>query len=166
MEQMRRAARRSAGLLPFRLRDDRLEVMIAHMGGPIWASKDDGAWSIVKGEYEQGEEPLTAAQREFREETGAAPPSGELFELGEIRQASGKRITAWAIDGDFDAADVHSNTFTMEWPPRSGTLQRFPEIDRAEWCDLATARRKLVKGQVPFLDVLERRLRDAGSRSG
>jgi len=137
-------------------------VLLAHMGGPIWARKDDGAWSIVKGEYEPGEDPLAAARREFQEETGCAPPAGALLELGELRQASGKRIIVWAIESDFDTGHVHSNTFTMEWPPRSGTVQQFPEIDRAEWFDVATARVRLVKGQVPFLEMLEHRVCDAG----
>src|SRR5215813_940420 len=153
---MSRARKRSAGLLLYRLRDGGLEVFIAHMGGPFWANKDDGGWSIVKGEFEDDEEPFAAARREFLEETGSDPPDGVALELGEVRQKSGKRIVAWAIESDFDATSVRSNTFTLEWPRGSGRQQEFPEIDRADWFDTATARRKLVSGQVPFIDVLER----------
>jgi predicted NUDIX family NTP pyrophosphohydrolase len=152
--------KRSAGLLPYRISGEQLAVMVAHMGGPFWASKDEGAWSIVKGEYEEGEDPYAAARREFDEETGSPAPSGTVIELGEVRQSSGKRITAWAVESDFDASHIKSNTFTVEWPPGSGKRQEYPEIDRADWFDAATARHKLVKGQVPFIDVLERRLRE------
>jgi len=148
--------KRSAGLLLFQMRDGRLEVFIAHMGGPFWANKDEGGWSIVKGEYEDGEDPYAAARREFLEETGSDPPAGRILELGEVRQPSGKRIVAWAIESDFDAASVRSNTFALEWPRGSGRLTEFPEIDRAGWFDSATAREKLVKGQVPFVELLER----------
>jgi predicted NUDIX family NTP pyrophosphohydrolase len=151
----------SAGLLLFRIRDRRLEVFIGHMGGPFWAKKDEGGWSIPKGEYEEGEEPLLAARREFEEEIGSPPPDGPLLELGEIRQSSGKRVIAWAVEGDFDPADVSSNTFTIEWPPRSGRQAEFPEIDRAEWFDVATARSKLLRGQIPLVDALERGLLDS-----
>jgi predicted NUDIX family NTP pyrophosphohydrolase len=147
---------RSAGLLLYRLREGRLEVFIAHMGGPFWERKDDRAWSIIKGEYEESEDPFDAARREFREETGSAPPAGPALELGEIRQSSRKRIVAWAIESDFDASSVRSNTFTLEWPKGSGEQREFPEIDRAEWFDTATARRKLVKGQVALIEALER----------
>ena len=148
----------SAGILLYRVRDGQPEVFIGHMGGPFWKNKDDRGWSIPKGEYEQDEDPLSAARREFEEEIGSAPPGGPALMLGEVRQSSGKRIVAWAVEGDFDPAAVRSNTFVMEWPPRSGRKAEFPEIDRAEWFDLTTARRKLVKGQVPFLDALEREL--------
>jgi predicted NUDIX family NTP pyrophosphohydrolase len=147
--------KRSAGLLLYRLREGRLEVFIGHMGGPFWERKDEGGWSIVKGEYDSDEDPFAAARREFEEETGSAAPSGRTLELGEVRQPSGKRIVAWAIESDFDPASVTSNTFTLEWPRGSGELREFPEIDRAEWFDTATARRKLVKGQVPFIEALE-----------
>ena len=146
---------RSAGLLLYRFRDDQLEVLIAHMGGPFWAKKDERAWSIPKGEYSDDEEPLAAARREFEEELGSPPPDGEALPLGEVRQSSGKRVVAWAVEGDFDATSIRSNTFTTEWPPRSGRTAEFPEIDRAEWVDLSTARRKLVKAQVGLLDALE-----------
>jgi predicted NUDIX family NTP pyrophosphohydrolase len=145
----------SAGLLPYRFRDGRLEVLIAHMGGPFWAAKDEGAWSIVKGECDAGEDAYAAARREFAEETGKPPPDGEPLELGEVRQRGGKRVVAWAIHGDLDAERVVSNTFTREWPPRSGEMREFPEIDCAQWLDCATARRKLVSAQVAFVDALE-----------
>jgi predicted NUDIX family NTP pyrophosphohydrolase len=146
---------RSAGLLLYRVRDGRLEVLIAHMGGPFWARKDERAWSIPKGEYPDDEDPLAAAKREFEEELGSPPPDGPARPLGEIRQSSGKRVIAWAVEGDLDPTHIRSNTFTTEWPPRSGRTAEFPEIDRAEWVDLPTARRKLVKGQVALLDALE-----------
>jgi predicted NUDIX family NTP pyrophosphohydrolase len=148
----------SAGLLLYRLRDGELEVFIGHMGGPFWARKDAGAWSIIKGEYEQDEDSFAAARREFEEETGSPPPSGPTMELGEVRQRSGKRVVAWAIAGDFDPASVRSNTFTLEWPKGSGQLREFPEIDRAEWFDTATAQTKLVAGQVAFIEALERQI--------
>jgi predicted NUDIX family NTP pyrophosphohydrolase len=148
----------SAGILLYRVRAGQLEVFIAHMGGPFWKNKDDRGWSIPKGEYEPDEDPFAAARREFEEEIGSAPPDGPPVLLGEVRQPSGKRILAWAVEGDLDPATVVSNTFVMEWPPRSGRQAEFPEIDRAEWFDIPTARRKLVKGQVPFLDALEREL--------
>jgi predicted NUDIX family NTP pyrophosphohydrolase len=151
------SSKTSAGLLPYRVRDGRVQVLIAHMGGPLWANKDEGAWSIVKGEYDECEEDAyAAALREFSEETGATPPSGEALALGEIRQRSGKRVVAWAIAGELDPATVSSNTFSMEWPPRSGRQQQFAEIDRVEWVDPATARRKLVAAQAAFVDALER----------
>jgi predicted NUDIX family NTP pyrophosphohydrolase len=150
--------KKSAGLLLYRLRDGRLEVFIAHMGGPFWAGKDEGGWSIVKGEYEEHEDPRAAACREFLEETGSQPPTGRMLALGEVRQPSGKRIVAWAIESDFDADSVRSNTFTIEWPRGSGRQREFPEVDRAGWFDTQTARRKLVKGQVPFIDLLERQV--------
>lgn len=132
--------------------------MLAHMGGPFWAKKDAGGWSIPKGEYEHGEDPLQAARREFAEELGVAPPVGELIDLGEIRQRGGKRVRAWAVRAYLDVSNITSNTFEIEWPRGSGRMQRFPEIDRAGWFELATARSKLVLGQVAFLDVLADRL--------
>jgi predicted NUDIX family NTP pyrophosphohydrolase len=149
---------KSAGLLLYRVRDGRPEVLIGHMGGPFWAKKDEGAWSVFKGEYEDGEEPLLAARREFEEETGSPPPHGPTVALGEVRQSSGKRVVAWAVEGDFDPATLVSNTFTTEWPPRSGRQVEFPEVDRAEWFDLETARSKLVRAQAAFVDALERAL--------
>jgi predicted NUDIX family NTP pyrophosphohydrolase len=124
------------------------------MGGPFWAKKDDQAWSIPKGEYEPDEEPLAAARREFEEELGSPPPPGPALTLGDLKQSGGKLISVWCIQGDFDPAELRSNTFTLEWPPRSGRLHEFPEIDRAAWFDVASAREKLVRGQVGFLDRL------------
>ena len=126
-----------------------------HPGGPIWAARDQGAWSIPKGEFEPGEEPLDAARREFVEELGSEPPAGEPLALGEVRQKSGKVVHAWALAGDLDVETVVSNTFTMQWPPRSGRIQEFPEVDRAAWFDLATARVKINSAQVALLDRLE-----------
>jgi predicted NUDIX family NTP pyrophosphohydrolase len=155
---MAKPPNRSAGLLLYRIHDGRPEVLIAHMGGPFWARKDDRAWSIPKGEYGNDEEPLSAAKREFEEELGRPPPQGDAHPLGEVRQSSGKRVVAWALEGDFDPAEIRSNTFEIEWPPRSGRTAEFPEVDRAEWVDLQTARRKLVKGQVALIDEFERAL--------
>jgi predicted NUDIX family NTP pyrophosphohydrolase len=137
--------------------------MLAHMGGPFWSSRDQGAWSIPKGEYEPGEEALAAARREFVEELGHEVPAGEALDLGEVTQAGGKRIRAWALEGDVDVSQITSNTFEMEWPRNSGRRRRFPEVDRADWFDLDTARGKLVKGQVPLIDMLAARL---GLRAG
>ena len=148
--------RRSAGLLLYRRTAAAAEVLIGHMGGPFWARKDEGAWSIPKGEYEDDEEPLAVALREFAEELGAPPPAGAAVELGEFRQSGGKRVTVFAREGDLDASEVRSNEFEMEWPRGSGRMQRFPEIDRAEWMPLDRARAKLVKGQVPAIDALVR----------
>jgi predicted NUDIX family NTP pyrophosphohydrolase len=149
-------ARTSAGILLYRLRPADPEVLLGHMGGPFWAKKDDGGWSIPKGEHGPDEEPIAVARREFEEELGSPVPADELVPLGELRVTSGKRLTVWAAEGDLDAAAARSNTFELEWPPRSGRLQEFPEIDRAAWFALDAARSKLVAGQVPFLD----RLRD------
>ena len=144
----------SAGLLLFRrVADGGLEVLLGHMGGPYWAGKDDAGWSMPKGEHDPDEPPLTAARREFAEEMGAPAPAVDYLPLGSVR-ASGKTITAWAGEADFDAAAAVSGTFELEWPPRSGRVQRFPEIDRAQWFDLAAAAVKLVKGQRPFLERL------------
>ncbi len=150
--------RTSAGLLPYRVRDGHVEVLIAHMGGPLWARREEGAWSVIKGEHGEREEPLAAARREFEEETGLTAPGGPLLELGEVRQSGGKRVTAWAVEADIDAASLHSNTFELEWPPRSGRVQEFPELDRFEWCAPPLARTRLVRGQVELLDRLERLL--------
>ena len=129
-------------------------MLLVHPGVPVWAHRDLGAWSISKGECVDGEDPLAAARREFQEELGTAPPDGNPDDLGEIRQKSGKRVRAWAIAGDLDAAQIHSNTFQFEWPPRSGRLIEIPEVDRAEWFGLETAREKINAGQVPLLDRL------------
>jgi len=140
-------------LLHRRGSDGAVEVLIGHMGGPFWASKDAGAWSIPKGEYGDGEDPRAVALREFEEELGSPVPTGDLVELGQVK-AGGKVLTVWAAEGDLDARACRSNTFLLEWPPSSGTMQEFPEIDRAEWFPVETARQKLVKGQLPFLDRL------------
>ncbi|HTX10184.1 MAG TPA: NUDIX domain-containing protein [Solirubrobacteraceae bacterium] len=151
-----RGSRRSAGILLHRRRGDRLEVLLVHPGGPLWARRDDGAWSIPKGEYDEGEEPLAAARREFEEELGSAPPADDAAELGEVRQKSGKFVRAWAIAGELDPATVVSNTFELEWPPRSGRRIEVPEVDRAEWFALDAARAKINPAQVALLDRLAR----------
>ena len=142
----------SAGILLFRGVGAEREVLIAHMGGPFWARKDAGAWSIPKGECEPGEDEIAAARREFEEELGLPVPPGELVSLGSERQSSGKVVTVWALAGDLDPAAVVPGTFEMEWPKGSGRLREFPEVDRAGWFDLAQARAKLVGGQRVFLD--------------
>jgi predicted NUDIX family NTP pyrophosphohydrolase len=152
-------ARRSAGILLHRVAHGAPEVLLVHPGGPFWARKDTGVWSIPKGEYEDGEDPRACALREFEEELGAALPPGELVELGSVKQKGGKVVSAWAVEGDLDVDSVHSNTFTMEWPPRSGRTAEFPEIDRAEWFGVEEAREKLVEAQTEFLDRLLERLR-------
>lgn len=145
----------SAGLLLYRRAPGTLEVLLVHPGGPYWAKRDDGAWSLPKGEYGAGEDPLGVAYREFREEVGVDPPSDAVPTfLGELRQRSGKRVSAWALQGHLEIGTVHSNMFSMEWPPGSGMTREFPEVDRAGWFDLDAARRKLVPGQVGFIDRL------------
>jgi predicted NUDIX family NTP pyrophosphohydrolase len=147
----------SAGILLHRVRDGRREVLLVHPGGPFWARRDAGAWSIPKGEYDEGEDPLACARREFEEELGAPPPAAEdLVELGTITQRGGKRVTAWAAAGDLDPEAVRSNTFTLEWPPRSGRMREFPEIDRAAWFPLVEAREKINPAQAVLLDRLPR----------
>jgi predicted NUDIX family NTP pyrophosphohydrolase len=142
---------RSAGLLLYRRPGP--ELLLVHMGGPYWARKDAGAWTIPKGEYAD-EDPVAAARREFAEELGSPPPDGPLLELGSVRQRGGKTVQAWAVEGDFDVATLVSNTFEIEWPPRSGRRASFPEVDRAEWFDPDTARRKIVAAQAEFVDRL------------
>jgi len=149
-------SKRSAGLLLFR-RVSQLELFLVHPGGPFWAKKDDGAWSLPKGEYAEDEDALRAAKREFQEETGVAV-DGDFLPLGELRQPGGKMVTAWALERDMEPSLVKSNLFAMEWPPRSGRTQEFPEVDRAAWFPVAIARSKLLKGQVAFLDRLEEKL--------
>jgi len=152
------AGTRSAGLLLYRQREGRLEVLLAHPGGPFWENKDAGAWSLPKGEVEADEEPLAVARREFAEETGHPSPSGSTIELGEMRQASGKTVFAWAVEGDLDPDLAVSNTFSMEWPPRSGRSQEFAEVDRVEWFGPDEARRRLNPAQAEFVDRLVDRL--------
>src|SRR5437660_4366169 len=146
--------RHSAGLLLFKRDADELRVLLVHPGGPFWQKRDLGSWSIPKGEYVDGEDPRAVALREFEEETGVAPPAGDLLALGDVRQAGGKVVTAWAIEGDLDPETIVSNTFEMIWPPKSGKRQSFPEIDRAGWFTLAEAREKILDGQRPFLERL------------
>ena len=151
--------RRSAGLLLYRLVSGSPQVLLGHMGGPLWADRDEGGWSIPKGEYEDDEEPLAAARREFTEELGLPAPTGELVELGQARQRSGKIVTAWAVEGDLDPAQVVPGTFTMQWPRGSGRVLEFPELDRVQWFAVPAARAKLIEGQRPFLDRLLDHLR-------
>jgi predicted NUDIX family NTP pyrophosphohydrolase len=158
------APRRSAGILLFRRMDSGpggggLEVLLVHPGGPFWARKDEGAWSIPKGEYGQegddpDEEPLDAALREFEEEVGQPAPAGERIDLGTLKQPGGKFVTAWGVEGTLDADQIVSNSFELEWPPRSGKFTTFPEVDRAAWLDVPAARAKILRGQAGFLDRL------------
>jgi predicted NUDIX family NTP pyrophosphohydrolase len=144
----------SAGLVCYRVHDDVVEVLVGHPGGPFWARKDDGAWSILKGEYADGEDPWVVAQREFVEETGLPVPAGPRIDLGSCKQPGGKVITAFAVPGELDVTDAHSNTFALEWPKGSGIFQHFPEIDRVGWFPVARARIKLLVAQRAFLDRL------------
>ena len=144
----------SAGILLYRIRDGAVEVFLVHPGGPYWARKDDGAWSIPKGEATEGVDLLKTAYTEFHEETGS-PLHGRPMPLEPIKQAGGKVVHAWAVQGDIDAASIRSNTFALEWPPRSGKTQEFPEVDRGGWFDLPTARRKLLAAQRGFIDQLQ-----------
>lgn len=152
-------ARESAGLLMYRRSRGSLEIFLVHPGGPFWARKDLGAWSIPKGEFSADEDPLDAARREFEEETGVrVSASGAFLPLEPVRQRGGKTVHAWAFEGECDPTRVKSNTFSLEWPPRSGRQQEFPEVDRAEWFTLEAAREKILKGQAPLLDELARLL--------
>ena len=155
---------RSAGILLFRRRSGSPEVLLVHPGGPFWAKKDEGAWSIPKGLCEAGEDPLATARREFLEETGAETPRAAV-PLGDFRYAGGKVVTAFAMEGDFDLAGFRSNTFAMEWPPRSGRMAEFPEADRAAWFDLDEAERRIVKGQRPMLKAFAALLTEGPERS-
>ena len=146
-------AKFSAAILPYRVSNGRLEVFLVHPGGPFWAKKNLGAWTLAKGEFEPPEDPLAAARREFTEETGFAI-HGALIPLTPRKQPGGKTVHAWAVEGDYDPAAARSNTFEIEWPPGSGASRTFPEVDRAAWFDLDEARRRLLPGQVPFLDEL------------
>ena len=149
------SGRRSAGLLLFRHTGGGLEVLLGHMGGPFFAKRDAGAWTVPKGEYEPEEETAwEAARREFQEELGLEPPDGEAVALGEVRQTGGKTVTAWAVEADLDPATIVPGTFRMEWPPRSGQTREFPELDRVEWFGLDRARDVIVKAQTAFLDRL------------
>jgi predicted NUDIX family NTP pyrophosphohydrolase len=152
---------RSAGILLYRGIGDALQVLLVHPGGPFWAKKDAGAWSIPKGEYDEGEDKLAVAKREFEEETGGMPPQDGYIDLGEIVQPSRKVITAFAAEGDFDPATLKSNTFELEWPPKSGRKQTFPEVDRAAWFAPADARVKILPGQAAFIERLLAAIRPA-----
>jgi len=154
------AAKRSAGILLFRRSGSQTEVLLGHMGGPLWARRDARGWTIPKGEYEPDEQPEAAARREFTEELGLPVPAGELVELGEIRQSGGKTVTGWAIEADLDPDAVVAGTFQLEWPKGSGQLREFPELDRVAWLDLDTAQDKIVAAQATFLDRLAAHLRD------
>jgi predicted NUDIX family NTP pyrophosphohydrolase len=150
-------AKLSAGLLPFRKTNGRIEVFLVHPGGPFWAKKDEAAWSLPTGEYVEDEDPLDAAKREFTEETGFES-HGPFLALGKSKQPSGKWVTAWAVEKDLDADAIKSNLFSMEWPPKSGKLQEFPEVDKAGWFSLSQARVKILKGQIAFVDRLSEML--------
>lgn len=158
-----RRGRSSAGILLYRLSGDGLQVLIVHPGGPYWARRDDGAWSLPKGEVGPDEDPAQCASREFEEELGVPVPTGEWADLGEVVQKGGKRVRAWGVAGELDPERIRSGTFEMEWPPRSGRSQSFPEVDRAAWVDVDTARVKLVSAQAAFLDRLQAHL-GAGPR--
>lgn len=150
--------KQSAGVLLFRERNGHLEVLLVHPGGPVWAKKDAGAWSIPKGEFGSGEDPRDAAFRELKEETGWSP-TGDVTPLAPVRQDGGKQVYAWAMEAYLDPATLRSNSFSMEWPPKSGKQREFPEVDRAEWFGLKVAREKILRGQLALLDDLERKLR-------
>jgi predicted NUDIX family NTP pyrophosphohydrolase len=160
-----KSGRTSAGILLWRSRGGRLQVLLGHPGGPYFSGKDADHWTVLKGEVDPGEDLLAVARREFEEETGFRPPEGPTIELGEIRQKSGKRVLAWAVEGDLDIQAAVSNSFEMEWPPRSGRMREFPEIDRVEWFGLDDARDKIKAAQAPFLDRLERTLSDEHDRA-
>ncbi|HEX2131676.1 MAG TPA: NUDIX domain-containing protein [Actinophytocola sp.] len=151
-------AKRSAGILLYRQVEAGFEVLLGHMGGPFWARKDAGAWTMPKGEYEPDEEPVAAARREFTEELGLPVPAGALVELGTVRQSGGKTVTAWALAADLDPDDVVPGTFELEWPPRSGRVREFPEVDRVAWFPLTEAAEKIVGGQRAFLERLAERI--------
>ncbi|MHB9072827.1 MAG: NUDIX domain-containing protein [Desulfobaccales bacterium] len=153
-------SKHSAGLLLYRWRSGGLEVLLVHPGGPFWAGKDEGAWSIPKGEFNPPEDPLAAAYREFNEETSCLAAGG-VIPLTALKQPSAKLIQAWALEGDCDAGAIRSNTFTLEWPPRSGRRQEFPEVDRAAWFSLEVARKKIIKGQGGFLEELWHLVQDS-----
>jgi predicted NUDIX family NTP pyrophosphohydrolase len=151
-------AKKSAGILLYRIKQNQPEVLLVHPGGPFWAKKDLGSWSIPKGEYEEGEDPLDAAKREVEEETGLKV-KGPFIELAPVKQKSGKLVVAWAAEGDFDPATIKSNEFEMEWPPKSGKRKAFPEVDKAGWFIISEAVEKIVEGQIPLLKEMEQKLR-------
>lgn len=150
--------KKSAGVLLYRRSKAGIEVLLVHPGGPFWRNKDEGAWTIPKGEFGDDEDPLEAAKREFKEETGAEAPDGKLIPLSPIKQKNGKIVHAWAVEGDFDPATLKSNVFETEWPPKSGEMREFPEVDRAEWFTTEIAKRKMLPAQAALLDELIRKL--------
>lgn len=156
--------KQSAGILLYRKVNNECEVLLVHPGGPFWAKKDDGSWSIPKGEFDESEESLVAAKREFQEETNIIAPSGDYTPLGKYKQSSGKVVHAFALEGDVNLEHFKSNMFEMEWPPRSGKKQEFPENDKAAWVSLAVARQKVVKGQVAIIEKLAQQLGESSSR--
>lgn len=158
MARSPKPAAQSAGLVLYRQRDGKLEVLLVHPGGPFWQKRDEGVWSIPKGEFAENELGIEVARREFEEELGVAAPNGAASPLGEVRQAGGKIVHAWALPGDLDVTRTSSNTFELEWPPRSAKMQTFPEIDRAAWFGLDAARRKVLPAQRVFIDRLEEQL--------
>ena len=145
--------KKSAGLLLYRYKEESIEVLLVHPGGPYWRNKDEGSWTIPKGEF-LDEDPLAAAKREFKEETGSAPPDGKYIPLTPIKQKNGKIVSAWAVEGDFDPSTLNSNEFETEWPPKSGRMQKFPEVDRAGWFAPEVAKRKMLSGQGALVDEL------------
>ena len=162
-----KAGRVSAGILLWRWRNGRIEVLLGHPGSPYFARRDDGAWTVLKGEVDPGEDLAAVARREFEEETGhPIDDEAPKVELGEVKQNSGKVVTAWAVEGDLDTATAVSNTFDVEWPPRSGRIRAFPEIDRVDWFRLKKGRVKIKAAQAPFLDRLDRAIRGGGASSG
>lgn len=158
--------KQSAGILVHRTGAEGVEVLLGHLGGPLWAKKDHGGWGIPKGELEPGEEPEVAARREFTEELGLPVPEGVLVDLGAVRQSGGKEVRVWAVAGEIEPSEVVPGTFTMEWPPRSGRLQEFPEVDRVAWFPLSQAADKILRGQLPFLERLQAKLRDVDAEIG
>jgi len=155
----------SGGVLLYRFNESKLLVMLVHPGGPFWAKKEDGAWSIPKGIYEEGEHSLDAAKREFREETGHEI-DGDFIDLGEVKQPSRKIVHAWALEHDFDASKIISNTFSLEWPPKSGITREYPEVDRGQWFDIQEARKKILKGQLEFFDRLMEKINHTRTTQG
>lgn len=155
--------KKSAGILLYRFNNEETEIFLVHPGGPFWAKKDFGAWSIPKGEFEEGENPLYAAKREMEEETGIKV-SGEFIELTPVKQNSGKLIYAWAVEGNFNAAEIKSNTFEIEWPPKSGMKKSFPEVDKAAWFNIDEAKKKISEGQLPLINEIKTKLADRKAR--
>ncbi|MBD3346687.1 MAG: NUDIX domain-containing protein [Chitinivibrionales bacterium] len=155
-------SKKSAGIMMYHFEKDRLNILLGHMGGPFWRNRDDGGWSILKGEYDESEDPFTAAKREFEEETGMRP-EGDFIELNELKQSGGKKIKIWALEGYCNPSNLTSNTFEIEWPPKSGKMRRFPEMDRFAWYTIESARKKILKSQRQLIDQLCEILNHDGS---